>query len=273
MVQTDGDGKKRIILKVTFTAKVPSLTLSYDAAVVFAGESKRIGLGPLWIISRKGQTMSPDQLEVSIDRLDPSIREADIILTPNPAHVEQFADVPEIWGKGVVLRGVPLERLDLIGRGVINTSNAPLTPVEAAQGSSTSGSEQTGPAAKPVQGTGSSAASADRTLAEQPPVVVETFPLSGTRDTAPGKTQIRVRFSKPMTDSSWSWSTAWKDSAPEFIGQPHYEADRRTCVVNARLEGGRTYAFWLNSEKFQNFKDGDGRPAVPYLLIFQTKPK
>ena len=46
------------------------------------------------------------------------------------------------------------------------------------------------------------------TLAKQPPVVVETFPVSGARDVAPGETEIRVRFSKPMTDGSWSWSTA-----------------------------------------------------------------
>ena len=110
-------------------------------------------------------------------------------------------------------------------------------------------------------------------LDEQPPVVVETFPVSGARDVAPGETEIRVRFSKEMADASWSWSTAWEDSAPEPIGQPHYEADGRTCVGKVKLESGRTYAYWLNSENFGNFKDCSGRPAVPYLLIFQTKPK
>jgi RNA polymerase sigma-70 factor (ECF subfamily) len=113
----------------------------------------------------------------------------------------------------------------------------------------------------------------DSFLAEQPPVVVETSPVSGAREVEPGVTDIRVRFSKPMTDDSWSWSTAWENSTPEFIGQPHYKSDSRTCVVKVKLEPGRTYAFWLNSEKFQNFKDSDGRPAVPYLLIFQTKHK
>ena len=46
--------------------------------------------------------------------------------------------------------------------------------------------------------------------------------------------------------------------------------DKRTCVVKVKLEPGKTYAIWLNSEKFHNFKDADGRPAVPYLLVFQT---
>jgi RNA polymerase sigma-70 factor (ECF subfamily) len=43
-------------------------------------------------------------------------------------------------------------------------------------------------------------------------------------------------------------------------------------VAKVKLEPGKTYAFWLNSNNFHNFKDNDGRPAVPYLLIFQTKP-
>ena len=110
-------------------------------------------------------------------------------------------------------------------------------------------------------------------LTAQPPVVVETFPVSGARDVEPGEAEIRVRFSKEMADGSWSWSTAWENSTPEFIGQPHYEADGRTCVVKVKLEPGQTYAFWLNSENFQNFKDQAGQPAVPYLLIFQTKQK
>jgi hypothetical protein len=75
-----------------------------------------------------------------------------------------------------------------------------------------------------------------------------------------------------MSDGSWSWSTAWENSTPEFIGQPHYESDSKTCVAKVKLEPNKTYAFWLNSENFHNFKDADGRPAVPYLLIFQTKP-
>jgi Flp pilus assembly protein TadD/predicted Ser/Thr protein kinase len=113
-------------------------------------------------------------------------------------------------------------------------------------------------------------AAKDTTWAEQPPVVVETFPASGAVEVAPGETEIRVRFSKPMTDGSWSWSTAWENSTPESIGPPHYLDDQRTCVMKVRLEPGRTYAWWLNSEKFKNFTDRAGQPAVPYLLTFQT---
>jgi len=109
------------------------------------------------------------------------------------------------------------------------------------------------------------------TFTEQPPVVVETWPVSGAEDIVPEEAEIRVRFSKPMADASWSWSTAWENSTPEFIGQPHYEADGKTCVLKVKLEPGRTYGFWLNSENFHGFKDRDGRPAIPYPLIFKTK--
>ncbi len=109
------------------------------------------------------------------------------------------------------------------------------------------------------------------TVDEQPPVVVETFPVSGARDVAPGETEIRVRFSKDMMDGSWSWSTAWENSTPDFIGSPRYDADARTCIAKVKLEPGRSYAFWLNSDNFHNFKGQDGRPSVPYLLIFHTR--
>jgi serine/threonine protein kinase len=106
-----------------------------------------------------------------------------------------------------------------------------------------------------------------------PPVVVMTEPVSGSRDVEPGIREIRVRFSKAMTPGSWSWSTAWSNSAPEIVRGAWYEPDQRTCVIAARPEPGRTYAYWLNSDQFQNFKDTQGRPAVPYLLIFETKQK
>jgi len=120
---------------------------------------------------------------------------------------------------------------------------------------------------------GSSPVQTDSTFASQPPVVVETSPVSGAQDVEPGVVDIRVRFSKPMTDGSWSWADAWDNSTPESIGAPHYEADLRTCVLKVKLEPGRTYGFWLNSDQFLNFKDSENRPAIPYPLIFQTKQK
>ena len=49
------------------------------------------------------------------------------------------------------------------------------------------------------------------------------------------------------------------------------KADKRTCVLPVKLEGGKTYVIWLNSERFNNFKDPQRRPAIPYLLVFETR--
>jgi RNA polymerase sigma-70 factor (ECF subfamily) len=43
-------------------------------------------------------------------------------------------------------------------------------------------------------------------------------------------------------------------------------------VLSVRLKPNSTYAIWINSEKFGNFKDTLGQTAVPYLLVFKTKP-
>ena len=103
------------------------------------------------------------------------------------------------------------------------------------------------------------------------PVVVKTVPEAGTKDVAPGETEIKVTFSKEMRDQSWSWSTAWQDSAPESIEKPHYDANHKTCVLKVKLEPNKTYGWWINSQRFHGFQDKQGHPAVPYLLVFQTK--
>lgn len=108
-------------------------------------------------------------------------------------------------------------------------------------------------------------------LATAPPVVVKTVPTAGADDVDPKLTEIKVTFSKDMEDNSWSWVQISKDHFPTLGGKPKYAADKRTCVLPVKLEAGKVYAIWVNSEKFTNFKDGDGNSAVPYLLVFKTK--
>jgi hypothetical protein len=109
------------------------------------------------------------------------------------------------------------------------------------------------------------------TLANVPPVVVKTVPEAGSDGVDPAITEITVTFSKDMADHTWSWSTASKNSFPETTGKPYYNDDKRTCVLPVRLKPGATYAVWLNSGNFGNFKDASGNSAVPYLLVFATK--
>jgi hypothetical protein len=74
-----------------------------------------------------------------------------------------------------------------------------------------------------------------------------------------------------MTDQSWSWASAWQNSDPKSLGKPHYEADHKTCVMKVKLEPGKTYGCWINSQKFHGFQDTQNHPAVPYFLTFHTK--
>jgi RNA polymerase sigma-70 factor (ECF subfamily) len=110
-----------------------------------------------------------------------------------------------------------------------------------------------------------------RLLAEFPAVVVHVEPKLGATDVDPGLREIRVTFSKRMKDQNWSWVTYSRDMFPNVEGKIHYETDRRTCVLPVKLEPGKTYWIGINSERFQNFKDLDGRPALPYQVVFRTR--
>lgn len=109
------------------------------------------------------------------------------------------------------------------------------------------------------------------TVRSTPPVVVKTVPQAGDLQVDPALTEIQVTFSKKMTDGSWSWSSVSNETTPEMPGEPHYLKDKKTCVLPVKLEPGHAYAFWLNSEQFHGFASKEGQPAVPYLLVFETK--
>jgi RNA polymerase sigma-70 factor (ECF subfamily) len=109
------------------------------------------------------------------------------------------------------------------------------------------------------------------TLESVPAAVVKTVPEAGTAEVDPKLTEIKVTFSKDTQDGSWSWVTLSKEHFPTTDGKPKYLADKRTCALPVKIEPGKTYAIWVNSEKFRNFKDSNGKPAVPYLLVFKTK--
>jgi hypothetical protein len=111
---------------------------------------------------------------------------------------------------------------------------------------------------------------AEVSLESAAPVVVRTVPVAGATSVDPALTEIKVTYSKAMQDGSWSWSTWGEENYPETTGQPRYLSDGRTSVLPVKLQPAKFYAIWLNSDKFKNFKDPSGQPAVPYLLSFRT---
>ena len=108
--------------------------------------------------------------------------------------------------------------------------------------------------------------------AKSPPVVIATVPESGAADVDPSLDEVRVTFSKDMiTDRMWSFVQVSNETFPKSNGQIHYLDDKRTCVLPVQLESGKVYAIWINSDNHHAFQDRDGRSAMPYLLIFETR--
>jgi len=111
------------------------------------------------------------------------------------------------------------------------------------------------------------------TLETARPVVIKSMPEAGAEGVDPGLAQISVTFSKQMQGGAWSWCVLSKESYPGTSEAPKYLEDKRTCVLPVKLQPGKTYAVWINSEKFYDFKDTTGQPAVPFLLVFKTREK
>jgi len=117
-----------------------------------------------------------------------------------------------------------------------------------------------------------SAARADEiTIDTARPVVIKSLPEAGSTAVDPATTEIRVTFSKQMQDGGWSWCLLDKATYPGTSEPPKYLNDGRTCALPVKLQPGKTYAVWINSEKFHEFKDTKAQVAVPYLLVFKTR--
>ena len=80
---------------------------------------------------------------------------------------------------------------------------------------------------------------------------------------------MTIRFDRPMGTKSWSFVGS-KEDCPEIVGQPSWSADATTLTATVRLVPGRTYHFWLNSERFQGFRSAEGMPLEPLEVRFSV---
>ena len=108
-----------------------------------------------------------------------------------------------------------------------------------------------------------------------PPSVIKTVPQCGDDSVDPNLTEIKVTFSKDMkvTGHCWSWCSVQDDAFPKLSDTARYLDDKRTCVLPVNLEPEKTYAIWINVDKYLSFQDPEGHSAVPYLLVFKTGQK
>lgn len=110
----------------------------------------------------------------------------------------------------------------------------------------------------------------DKKVSDSPAVVVKTEPAAGAESVDPATKEIRVTFSKVMADKTWSWAGDTGKGADLPGDNIRYDKDKKTCIMDVKLKPETTYATWINVGKFQNFKDADGTPSLPYLLVFRT---
>jgi len=103
------------------------------------------------------------------------------------------------------------------------------------------------------------------------PRVIETFPLNGSADVDPSLSEISVTFNEQMMDGNWSWAYTNKNEFPNIKGQPYYTGNNTKNNLPVILGPNKEYVIWINSEKFKNFKDIAGNPALPFKFTFKTR--
>jgi serine/threonine protein kinase len=115
----------RLTATVSFNADPkPGLPISVDVTLRLAGQTLRCG--KLFSVKTANRGSSgPQEFTVAIEPLDPQIKEAEILLTPNPKLVEEYPYVDRIWGQEIVLSNVPLSRQDLYGAKPVKTTSVP----------------------------------------------------------------------------------------------------------------------------------------------------
>ena len=105
---------------------------------------------------------------------------------------------------------------------------------------------------------------------EGPPRVLALVPANGSTDVDPRLTELRVTFDRPMVDG-WSWVRESPESFPPTAGEAFLTPDGRAAALPVRLEPGRSYVVWLNSEQHRDFRDRRGVELSPVRWTFTTR--
>jgi len=111
MIRPQG-GHLRAFVPVT-VAQHPSVPVSVKVTLELAGQV--VPCGSVWAEREASGThaQSMDERGGEVGSLDQQIKEADVVLTPNPEAVESRPGIDRIWGKDIRFSHVPLTRLDL----------------------------------------------------------------------------------------------------------------------------------------------------------------
>ena len=100
-----------------------------------------------------------------------------------------------------------------------------------------------------------------------PPKVVKAVPDDGDMDVDPALREIRITFDQPMAEGMSV--VGGGENFPEIQGRPRWETSK-TIAIRVKLRPNHDYRLTANNERFRNFTNRAGEPAVPYPIQFRT---
>ncbi len=110
LAQPEGN---RLHLSLEFKVKDEYVgALSCDVSLMVNEQELKLN-HMMYIATGSGRSYGNMRQNLYIDSLDPQIKTADVILTPNPRYVYNRTNVEAIWGKPITIKDVPIYRYDL----------------------------------------------------------------------------------------------------------------------------------------------------------------
>ena len=104
------------------------------------------------------------------------------------------------------------------------------------------------------------------------PRVSSITPANGATDVDPNLKAITIVFDRPMVDKNWS-VVGGGPHFPEVAGDISYDKACKVLTIPVRLKPDWSYAFLLNSDRFQSFRSREGIPLEPVHVTFQTRKR
>jgi hypothetical protein len=100
-----------------------------------------------------------------------------------------------------------------------------------------------------------------------PPKVVKAVPDNGDIGVDPNLKEITITFDQPMAEGMSP--VGGGETFPKILGKPRWTT-ARTLTIRVKLEPNHEYWLSANNEKFRNFTNRAGEPAIPYPIKFRT---
>ena len=110
------------------------------------------------------------------------------------------------------------------------------------------------------------------------PSIISTDPYIFADDVNSALDKITIKFSEPMAESSWFYSSFAPGILPRVVGEPAFDSSDIQWILPVKLEPGKVYAIAFNCgdtvKDMKNFKAGfrglAGKVCKPFVLVFAT---